>query len=64
MKRNVWIKSTRSGNNGQCTEVMFTGAQVHVRDSKDQAGPVLTFTPAEWRAFLDGVHLGEFEIEE
>lgn len=64
MKKNAWIKSTRSGNDGQCTEVMFTGAQVLVRDSKDRSGPMLTFTSAEWRAFLEGVHLGEFEIEQ
>lgn len=62
MERNVWRKSSRSGSEGQCVEVMDTGAQVLVRDSKDQDGPKLTFTPGEWRAFLEGVHQGEFEI--
>ncbi|HET9654545.1 MAG TPA: DUF397 domain-containing protein [Kineosporiaceae bacterium] len=62
MERNVWRKSSRSGSEGQCVEVMDTGAQVLVRDSKDQDGPMLTFTPGEWRAFLEGVHQGEFEI--
>jgi hypothetical protein len=42
---------------------MNTGTHVLVRDSKDQEGPVLRFTPGEWRAFLGGVRLGEFEIE-
>jgi hypothetical protein len=41
---------------------MDTGTMVKVRDSKDRQGPELTFTPGEWRAFLDGVHDGEFEI--
>lgn len=63
MERNVWHKSSRSGSEGQCTEVLYTGAEVLVRDSKDREGPVLTFTPGEWRAFLGGVHQGEFEID-
>ena len=37
------------------------GDQVAVRDSKDPSGPVLVFTPHEWRAFLDGVRDGEFD---
>jgi hypothetical protein len=63
VERNVWRKSSLSGSEGECTEVLYTGAHVLVRDSKDQDGPVLTFTPGEWRAFLGGVRLGEFEIE-
>ncbi len=35
---------------------------VAVRDSKDRQGPVLTFTPAEWRAFVVGVRSGEFDL--
>jgi hypothetical protein len=62
VERNVWRKSSRSGSQGECVEVMDTGTQVLVRDSKDHEGPVLTFTPGEWRAFLAGVHQGEFEI--
>lgn len=30
-----------------------------VRNSKDPAGPVLTFTGAEWSAFCAGVRSGE-----
>ncbi|MEV0155382.1 DUF397 domain-containing protein [Micromonospora sp. NPDC050686] len=49
-----WRKSTRSGNNGgDCVEVADNlPGTVAVRDSKDPAGPVLTFRPAAWRAFL------------
>ncbi len=35
---------------------------VEVRDSKDRGGPVLRFTPAEWRAFLGGAADGEFVL--
>lgn len=61
MERNVWYKSSRSGSSGQCTEVRHRGDAVDVRDSKDPGGPVLTFTPAEWAAFVEGVKLGEFD---
>ncbi|MDH6135517.1 hypothetical protein P3T37_004933 [Kitasatospora sp. MAA4] len=30
-----------------------------IRDSKDKAGPVLTFAPAAWSAFVRSVALGE-----
>jgi hypothetical protein len=56
-----WRKSTRSGVNN-CVEVAFLDGHIAVRDSKDQRGPVLTFTTAEWRAFLDGVRDGAFKI--
>lgn len=37
---------------------------IHVRNSKDPGGAVLTFSRAEWTAFLGGVHCGEFELSE
>ncbi|MDH6138590.1 hypothetical protein P3T35_000567 [Kitasatospora sp. GP30] len=56
-----WRKSTHSGSsNGSCVEVAdgFTGA-LPVRDSKDPAGPALTFTPDAWSAFLAALTSGE-----
>ncbi|MBF9127659.1 DUF397 domain-containing protein [Plantactinospora sp. S1510] len=49
-----WKKSSRSsGNGGECVEVADNlGGAVGVRDSKDPAGPVLSFEPAAWRAFV------------
>ncbi|MCZ7436556.1 DUF397 domain-containing protein [Micromonospora sp. WMMC241] len=49
-----WRKSTRSGGNGgDCVEVAGNlPSVVAVRDSKDPAGPVLTFTPAAWTRFV------------
>ncbi|MET7963016.1 DUF397 domain-containing protein [Micromonospora zamorensis] len=47
-----WRTSTRSGN-GECVEVADNlPGVVGVRDSKDPTGPVLTFAPAAWRAFI------------
>jgi hypothetical protein len=59
----VWMKSSRSGGNGgNCVEVATNlPGVVAVRDSKNRSGPVLSFTPAEWRAFLGGVKDGEFD---
>jgi hypothetical protein len=56
----TWHKSSHSGNNG-CVEVAHGDDQIAVRDSKDPSGPILLFTPREWRAFLAGVRDGEFD---
>jgi Domain of unknown function (DUF397) len=37
---------------------------ITMRDSKDPDGPVLTFTPDEWKAFTLGVQDGEFDVED
>lgn len=62
MQQIVWRKSRRSGESGQCVEVANLDNAVGVRDSKDPTGPVLVFTPAEWRAFMDGAKRGEFDL--
>jgi hypothetical protein len=58
----VWRKSSLS-DSGTCVEVGFSPKfdLVALRHSKSPAGPILTFTPEEWAAFVGGVHLGEFE---
>ena len=60
-----WRRSSYSGSTGgQCVEVAVAGQDraVAVRDSKDPAGPVLSFGPDAWRSFLGGTRRGEFDI--
>lgn len=57
-----WHKSTHSGNGGNCVEVAVATGVIGVRDSKNPAGAVLRFTPAEWSAFVHGVRDGEFDL--
>ncbi|WP_107661201.1 DUF397 domain-containing protein [Nocardia suismassiliense] len=59
---NDWRTSSKSNGQGNCVEVGFLdNGNVVVRDTKDLGiGPTLTFTPAEWDAFLDGALQGEF----
>jgi Domain of unknown function (DUF397) len=50
---------------GACVEVGQSpggGSVVAVRNSRIQDGPHLTFTTAEWEAFVLGVKDGEFDI--
>lgn len=53
-----WRTSTRSSNGGNCVEVDFITAGVHMRDSKARGtGPIIDFTPTQWAAFLrESVH--------
>ncbi len=57
----TWRKSVKTQNNGACVEVARVGQVIGVRDSKHPDGPVLAFTVAEFEAFLDGAHKGEFD---
>ncbi|MFF2653509.1 DUF397 domain-containing protein [Streptomyces sp. NPDC058045] len=60
-KNLAWVKSSYSGNNGNCVEVaILPGGGRAVRDSKDPSGPNLSFTAREWRAFIDGTQAEEF----
>jgi hypothetical protein len=55
-----WQTSTASGGGG-CVEVRADGDRILVRDTKDNGtGPVLSFTGAEWDAFIEGAQKGEF----
>ncbi len=48
-----WAKSSYSDTQGgNCVEVASCPSAVHVRDSKDKAGPTLTFSPEAWAAFV------------
>lgn len=62
MEKGKWIKgsrSTASGNN--CVEVNSGDVRVFVRNSKHRRDAV-SFTPAEWTAFIESAKLGEFDL--
>jgi predicted secreted Zn-dependent protease len=56
-----WRKSSRSGMNG-CVAVAIEPPVILVRHSHDPDGPRLSFTMAEWDAFLAGVADHEFDL--
>jgi hypothetical protein len=58
-----WRKSSFSGGQGgNCVEVAdLPDGGAAVRHSRNADGPVITYTAAEWDAFLKGVKAGEFD---
>jgi len=60
----AWQKSSFCNGASSCVEVApLADGNVALRDTKDQDGPILVFTPAEWAAFTAGVRDGEFDLE-
>ena len=57
LTRADWRKASYSGDNGgNCVEVARNlPGVVAVRDSKDPAGPVLTFSRGDWAAFTAAI---------
>ncbi len=60
----TWRKASYStSNGGNCVEVaQVPAAAVAVRDSKDPDGPVLVFTPEQWRSFAAGIKARKFDL--
>jgi hypothetical protein len=59
--RKPWSKSSLSAA-GNSVEVQFlTDGGVQVRNGSELGQGVLTYTADEWRDFLAGVRLGEFD---
>jgi hypothetical protein len=58
----VWRKSSFS-ESGQCVEVALIAQSVALRDSHAPSGPVLTFGPGEWAAFLGEVRTRSLGLE-
>ena len=51
-----WRKSSYSGQDGNCLEVLAVQGGILVRDTKARgAGPVLAFPAGAWRAFAEQV---------
>jgi hypothetical protein len=68
----TWHASSYSGegeDEGGSIEIAFVAGSkegsdrvIAMRDGKHPDGPVLIFTPDEWRAFTAGVNDGEFDL--
>jgi hypothetical protein len=55
----MWRKASHSGGGDNCIEVaIVTNGPIGVRDSKDQRGPILVFSPRQWTAFTSAVRDG------
>lgn len=57
----AWRKSSRCGTS-TCVEVAKVDDQYLIRDSKNPEAAALSFTKAEWEAFVEGVTAGEFRF--
>jgi hypothetical protein len=56
-----WIKASLSSNAANCVEMRRSAiGGVDVRDSKDPDGAVLSFSAAQFAAWLDGADDGEY----
>ncbi|GFE25119.1 DUF397 domain-containing protein [Streptomyces nigrescens] len=48
-----WHKSSYSGGDGDsCIEIATSPTTIHIRDSKDKAGPQLAVPAGAWAAFV------------
>ncbi|MFE7312818.1 DUF397 domain-containing protein [Streptomyces sp. NPDC057555] len=60
----VWRKSSYSGNENACLEILTPPppGQAPVRDSKDPDDSVIVFRAEAWLDFIAAVRRGEFPI--
>jgi hypothetical protein len=59
-----WRKASFSGNTTNCVEVaVLADGRVAVRHSQDPHGPMVSFSPSEWAAFIKGACHGEFHLD-
>jgi len=55
-----WLVS-RTCESGACVAVARQGNWVFIRNTADPEGAISEFTADEWRHFLSGVKLGDFD---
>ncbi|MGW4894923.1 DUF397 domain-containing protein [Kitasatospora sp. NPDC004240] len=54
-----WLCSSQGVGDVQ---IAFVDGYIGMRDGRQEDGPVLVFTPGEWRAFVLGARDGEFDL--
>lgn len=60
--RGRWRKSRHSNSQGACVELApLAGGGVAIRNSRFPDGTVLRYTPAEFRALIEGIKHGDFD---
>ena len=52
---------SRTCEGGQCIKVARQGEFILIGNTSEPEGPVSEFTTDEWRQFLAGVKLGDFD---
>lgn len=57
----VWVKARLSTSYGQCVQIASAADGIAMRDSKDPDGPILLYTRAEFKEFIDGARNGDFD---
>lgn len=58
----AWIKSSYSANNGDCVELAMLPGRLAARDSKNPAGPVLSFPATSFSYLLRGRRQPEADV--
>jgi hypothetical protein len=56
----VW-RAARSCESGACVGVAQQGGAILIRNTNNPEDPVSRFTVEEWKAFVAGIKLGEFD---
>lgn len=59
----TWRKSRHSVNYGACVEAATESDAIVVRDSADQAGATLRYSPGTWQTFLAQAKMGKFDVK-
>jgi hypothetical protein len=54
-----WLKNSAGADGTNCVEAACWESSVLVRDSRDQSGTVLEFSPVQWREFVHRIKDGE-----
>ncbi|MDH6109074.1 hypothetical protein P3T36_006003 [Kitasatospora sp. MAP12-15] len=58
----TWLSSSQGDGKSGDVQIAFVDGYIAMRDGRFPDGPVLVFTPAEWRAFVLGARDGEFDL--
>lgn len=58
-----WRTARRSAGNGACVEIAPMTGAILVRDSQDQAGPIVQYPGKSWHLFLQAAKKGQYDME-